>query len=319
VLKPMVSALAGEPGLGGWEIVNEPEGSVAAAVADAEPCYDTTALTNTGAGWAQPDAPIPMKQVLYFVGVQAAAIHATDPLALVTVGAWSEHSSTDNRDLGRQDLYDYYKPSCLEKATGDSNAFLDFYQVHSYASKGRDFQSTSAFRQSKAAYLLAGPVVIGEFSPGDSADGETAEQLYTYAHQHGFDGAWGWTVQDNPLLFGGMASLRSEADVAVVQLPHSGDPDTCDCSDIPPDPVYTCAQQEEWGKCGEDWMAGLCCRSCHACSPDCTKVAAATFSVSTLAISTSARREPDWPHADYRAYVEAAQAAALVRDAASVA
>jgi len=31
-------------GIGAWEIMNEPEGSVASNVRDAEPCYDTTPL-----------------------------------------------------------------------------------------------------------------------------------------------------------------------------------------------------------------------------------------------------------------------------------
>ena len=33
--------------------------------------------------------------------------------------------------------------------------------------------------------------------------------------------------------------------------------------------AYTCSQQREWGKCGEPWMAGYCCRTCHGCDPVC--------------------------------------------------
>jgi len=309
VLSPMVAALAGEAALGGWEVMNEPEGSVAAGVADAEACFDTMALKNTGAGWAQPDHPIPMQQVLRFVGAHAAAIHAADPKALVTVGAWSEHSISDVQVAGRQDLQDYYTPACLAKATGGAAA-LDFYQVHSYAQKGRDFQESAPFRQDKAAYGLRVPLVVGEFSPGGAAHGQSAAQLYEYAHAHGYGGAWGWTAEADPTLYDGMASLRGAADVAVVQLPHAGLPDTCNCSDVPPDPQYTCAQQESWGKCGESWMAGYCCRSCFACSPKCTGAGRGGGAPAERLLLS-----PDWAHADYRAHVEAAQAAAIARAA----
>jgi mannan endo-1,4-beta-mannosidase len=40
----------------------------------------------------------------------------------------------------------------------------------------------------------------------------------------------------------------------------------CSCSDKPPPPgSFTCAQQASWGKCGESFMKGFCCRSCHSC------------------------------------------------------
>jgi len=38
------------------------------------------------------------------------------------------------------------------------------------------------------------------------------------------------------------------------------------CTDIPPDNVYTCAQQAGWGKCNESWMVGKCDTSCGRCS-----------------------------------------------------
>ena len=40
------------------------------------------------------------------------------------------------------------------------------------------------------------------------------------------------------------------------------------CCDIPPDDVYTCQTQVEWGKCEEDWMyaGGFCRESCGHCS-----------------------------------------------------
>jgi len=39
------------------------------------------------------------------------------------------------------------------------------------------------------------------------------------------------------------------------------------CTDTrPPGNSYTCAQQKEWGKCGESWMQGYCKATCGTCS-----------------------------------------------------
>ena len=305
VLVPMVRSLRDEPALGGWDVINEPEGSVAADVADPNPCYDTTPLARTGAGWAQPTEPIPMEQVLRFVGAQAAAIHAAAPASLVTVGSWSELASSDA--LGKRN---YYTDECLRGAVGAATAAagarLDFLQVHSYAHKGK-FNPTSPFLHSEADFRVSAPLLIGEFVLGQKAEGRTAEQLYGWAHSHAFAGAWGWTAMSQPTLFAGMASLQGYANVSAVTLTHATPPppDTCsDCSDVPSNTRYTCEQQVRWGKCGEPWMQGFCCRSCHGCSSSqCESRRSLLAQSQEQEPAASTYGQPDWSHTAYRDYV----------------
>lgn len=51
-LIPMVKAFKNEPGLGGWDIINEPAGEMIPGVSSDNPCDDTSALVNSGMGWA---------------------------------------------------------------------------------------------------------------------------------------------------------------------------------------------------------------------------------------------------------------------------
>ncbi len=48
--------------------------------------------------------------------------------------------------------------------------------------------------------------------------------------------------------------------------PANDDPAGDTCTDVPPaGSDYTCAQQAQWGKCGEPWMADFCDASCGRC------------------------------------------------------
>ena len=51
-LIPWVRAVKDHPALGGWDIINEMEGFIKTGQHDSEPCFDTTFLTGSGAGWA---------------------------------------------------------------------------------------------------------------------------------------------------------------------------------------------------------------------------------------------------------------------------
>jgi len=254
-LVPIVKALSNESAVGGWEIMNEPEGSVQIND-DGNPCFSTTILSGSGAGWAGTN--IPMKNIQQFVNWQADAIHNADPKALVTVGSWSEKAQTDQ--FGYRN---YYKDECLVAAGGRAKGTLDFYQVHSYGFNGQ-FNTNAPFKKSYSDYNLDKPLVVGEFD-AESSGGWTAAQLYEYVYDHGYHGAWGWTAEPQYGNFAGMASLKGKPFINFDTGKAPSFPDTCDCSDNTPTPSYTCVQQDTWGKCGETWMKGYCCRSCFSC------------------------------------------------------
>ena len=155
-------------------------------------------------------------------------------------------------------------------------ARLDFYQVHSYpeAPPGsaalNKSKPMSPFMRRAAEYALDKPLVIGEFAAAKA--GCPNADLYTYAYDAesgGYAGAWDWAILGGDptaaAIYTGIAALKGKAGIAVDITGGVPPVDTCSCSDVAPDAQYTCAQQASWGKCGEDFMRGLCCRSCHAC------------------------------------------------------
>mmetsp|Transcript_21226 Transcript_21226/g.42146 ORF Transcript_21226/g.42146 Transcript_21226/m.42146 type:complete len:433 (+) Transcript_21226:41-1339(+) len=273
VLTPMMQAIGSEPGLGAIEIMNEPEGSLQLESDPSNPCFDSEpVLKNTGAGWN--GHLFTMKQLLTFVNVQAAAIHQASPNTLVTLGSWSVYPSTSAfPPFQSKGFFNFYTDACLRQAGGQDQGHLDFYQVHTYPAKapaeGGDFDP---FSRTALEYKLDKPLVIGEFADYDcSKAGCTPQAMSTWAFNGKYNGAWYWALNDDShqgqaAAAAGMAALSKLAPGSVhVDIGGKDPGDTCSCSDVPPPGQYTCEQQAGWGKCGESFMKGFCCRSCHAC------------------------------------------------------
>lgn len=182
-LVPMVSALSGKVALGAWEIMNEPEGLVAAGVSDANPCFDTTVLAGSGAGWA--GSYVPMELLQRFINRQTAAIKRVDPKVLVTLGSWSERAQTD--EFGWRN---YYKDNCLIDGGGDGLGVLDFQQMHAYSWEGA-YSPSAPLNVPNSAYNLNKPNLLGEFSQ-TGGDGRTITDQFEWGYSQGYCGAWSW-------------------------------------------------------------------------------------------------------------------------------
>ena len=63
-VSPLISALSEYPSLLAYEIINEPEGSILSGEKNENPCFNTTGLANSGAGWA--GTGLKMEDILRF-------------------------------------------------------------------------------------------------------------------------------------------------------------------------------------------------------------------------------------------------------------
>ncbi|XP_041356843.1 mannan endo-1,4-beta-mannosidase-like [Gigantopelta aegis] len=184
-LVPMVKELKDLPGLGGWDLMNEPEGELIPRTHNYDPCFDTSGLS--GPGWA--GTLYSYQEILRFLNWQAAAIKDVDPHAMVSVGAWNARSDTDQ--FGN---HNHFTDECLIKAGGRRQGTMSFYQFHSYAWHGR-FDSTSPFKHSANEYRLDKPIEIGAFRQRGS-EGMTIRQMFEHAYSS-YAGAWSWQANED--------------------------------------------------------------------------------------------------------------------------
>ncbi|KAI8798260.1 mannan endo-1 4-beta-mannosidase [Biomphalaria glabrata] len=188
-LIPWATAVKGHPALGSWDIMNEPEGMLNPEVSNPDPCFDTTALRNSGAGWA--GKKYNYEEFLRFLNWQAAAIKKVDPTYLVSVGVSNPRFNTD-----KYGNVDHYSDSCLVKAGGKPEGVMDFYQFHSYSWQNK-FSQEAAFTNSFSDYGVSKPILVGEFWTQDGG-GMTITQMFDYVYNHGYAGAWSWDVVGHP-------------------------------------------------------------------------------------------------------------------------
>lgn len=186
VVKPLVIATKGHPGLYAWEAFNEPEGMI-------NDGPNTSPWTGSNF--------VSIKDIQKCVNWFGAGVHDADPSALYTNGAWTFLANTDVD--GHKN---YYSDEALKAAGGKANGTLDFYQVHYYDNWGAvgGANSVSPFVYPASHWGLDKPIIIGEFwnvdSPGPSNSTIKGVDLYTTLYKNGYQGAWAWQYAnaDNP-------------------------------------------------------------------------------------------------------------------------
>lgn len=157
-LKPLVLDLLDYPAVI-WEVFNEPEGATLEY------------------GWTS--ERVAAKDMLAATNHYSDAIHAADPRALVTIGAWSWIS------LGAG----WYSDAWLLEAGGHEKGYLDFFQVHYYRWMGHGNLSSLDHPRSSfasAIFPVDRPIIVGECSQNGSDF--TIQQLYTRGVELGWDG-----------------------------------------------------------------------------------------------------------------------------------
>ena len=263
-LKPLLSTLKTALGAGGVviEIINEPEWCMSI---DASTCTTDKCV-----------APAEMQR---FVGTLAAAVH--DVGLKVTVGSAAlKWDATGGSALGN-----WWNDSALAAATSGKlgkRATLDHYQVHYYDWMFNPSWGYDPCRESTSYWALDKPTVVGELPA--ASEHYSASAMMACAEKNGFMGDMFWAYNDPGLplapalpalrafakAHGATASYSALSAWLAAPTPPPTPPPPTPCTDVGPD-TNSCEDQKSWGKCGESWMVGYCCKSCFDCAPKCGK------------------------------------------------
>jgi hypothetical protein len=165
------------PNVLAWEIINEPEWGIEEVANDPNM------------------VDVKRTEMQKFVAELASIIHKNST-QLVTLGSaslkWNAESDKVTGAAGN-----WWSDTALQVALGtyDTNARLDFYQVHYYkwmVTDGNNYSPTKP-EHSFESVGLDKPVVVGEYPAlGITVTNETAAQILTSVYNNHYAGAWAW-------------------------------------------------------------------------------------------------------------------------------
>lgn len=203
VLVPMVQRYKNNPAVLAWEVFNEHEWLLPGEQGGGRPTASKTELQR-------------------FIGKLAGAVNRNTS-QYVTVGAAMYKYMCDkigSNPLDNATCYgNYLSDSALTSASGDSQGFLDFYQVHYY-----NWQAPywSFFTSQGPGYYLNTnkPVIIGEWGI-DANQGKT--QFLNDMYNTGYAGGVAWSYWYDPCCGGGWDQIKNE--LKAFRDAHAGEVD----------------------------------------------------------------------------------------------
>lgn len=171
-LIPLVNEVGDHPGLYAWEVFNEPEGM-------------TTEYANH---WPDFTDKVSIENIQWSLNKIAAAIRNAQPDVKITNGALGFTSMVDNDGNGYNN--NYTDERLIDKG-GESNGYLDFYNIHYYDWAGTE---GSPFHQNFSDQNLNKPTVVAEYYPQDTFGVNTSD-LGIELLNRGWHGSlvWSWT------------------------------------------------------------------------------------------------------------------------------